>query len=381
MNLNRQNYEEFFLLYADHELSAQDRKTVDCFVQANPDLQEELLLLCQLRIKPEPAVQFEPKSALYRHTTQEDFAVQGDPMQMLLLYLDGELDAENKAGVEDLIAQDDRLNQELALLRQTRLTPDQAVVFPHKDLLYKRQSGTSPRGIWWLRAAAAAVVLLAASWLIVDRSVTQRRPANRLHPDLISSPRPQPIGARKTGDLVTSSSAGTLHNSMIKKSLNRIEANRQLESKRNLTSHAPVAQQRQEAAQDDGAEASATAQRAVRVTLPRVTQPAERSIQEPTASLGQGTEPLVMELMSGAQVVTGQAAAAKNVASAKVGATAMDELAQNREDDINFFVFSTNKNSMRGLVRKVSRVFDKMTNADDENKRGLLVGNFQIPLK
>ena len=46
-NINRHNYETFFLLYIDNELSVTEKKTVDEFVDANPDLQEELIMLQQ----------------------------------------------------------------------------------------------------------------------------------------------------------------------------------------------------------------------------------------------------------------------------------------------------------------------------------------------
>jgi hypothetical protein len=47
------NYEEFFLLYLDNELSAADRASVEAFAASHPALQEELELLLDTRLKPE----------------------------------------------------------------------------------------------------------------------------------------------------------------------------------------------------------------------------------------------------------------------------------------------------------------------------------------
>jgi hypothetical protein len=43
--------------------------------------------------------------------------------------------------------------------------------------------------------------------------------------------------------------------------------------------------------------------------------------------------------------------------------------------------FSAKKNTMRGIFRKVTRVFDKTTNVDNDSKPGVLIGNLQVPLK
>jgi hypothetical protein len=65
MDINRNNYETFFLLYLDHELGQADKLAVESFLSENADLQKEFILLQQTISSPEEMV-FEPKELLFR---------------------------------------------------------------------------------------------------------------------------------------------------------------------------------------------------------------------------------------------------------------------------------------------------------------------------
>lgn len=52
----------------------------------------------------------------------------------------------------------------------------------------------------------------------------------------------------------------------------------------------------------------------------------------------------------------------------------------NNVEYINIANTSVNKNKLRGLFRKVSRVLEKTTNADDNNKHSLAIGNIHVSL-
>jgi anti-sigma factor RsiW len=65
MDINRNNYENFFLLYLDRELNEADRNTVEKFLNENTDLQREFALL-QKTIQWPADILFEQKESLYR---------------------------------------------------------------------------------------------------------------------------------------------------------------------------------------------------------------------------------------------------------------------------------------------------------------------------
>ncbi|HNU86863.1 MAG TPA: hypothetical protein PKJ94_01145 [Ferruginibacter sp.] len=156
MNIDRHNYETFFLLYVDKELSAADRKAVELFVQENPDLQMELSLLQDTVLNADDVV-LEKKDWLY----MEDgiSALQ----ENLLLYADDELSAADKKTVEALLATDKSAAAEWNSLRQAKLEPETSIVFADKRSLYRTEA-TRVVGMKWWRVAAAAILLGFGLW-------------------------------------------------------------------------------------------------------------------------------------------------------------------------------------------------------------------------
>lgn len=81
----------------------------------------------------------------------------------LLLYADDELLPADKRSVEALLATDKKARGEWAILKQTKLQPDMAVVFADKKSLYRKEGGKIVGFKWW-RAAAAAILLGLGLW-------------------------------------------------------------------------------------------------------------------------------------------------------------------------------------------------------------------------
>ena len=87
--INRENYEEFFLLYVDGELSATEKQAVELFVQEHTDLGFELDLLKQVQLSAEQ-IDFPGKSLLYHG--EGTVAADAEMEEQVLLYIDHELD-------------------------------------------------------------------------------------------------------------------------------------------------------------------------------------------------------------------------------------------------------------------------------------------------
>jgi hypothetical protein len=221
--INRINYEDYFLLYADNELLPAQRQEVEAFVLQHPDLAGEFHALQNTRLTPD-SISFNWKGNLYKSTTEqpivarenceeyfilyydnelstaekkavEDFVAaqpetrenfelfgqlslnmgeeqpfpeiaglyrlpSGDSYTKMLSYLDGELSAGEAASFEADMLQHDALKKEFALFSQTKYSPDTSVRFPNIQSLYRKEKRKTPVIPLWLRMAAAASVLV-----------------------------------------------------------------------------------------------------------------------------------------------------------------------------------------------------------------------------
>ena len=69
MDIDRNNYEEYFLLYADNELTDSEKADVLMFLKENKDLEEEFRMIHYTISKPDANVELADKSFLFRNNT------------------------------------------------------------------------------------------------------------------------------------------------------------------------------------------------------------------------------------------------------------------------------------------------------------------------
>ncbi|MFZ4056754.1 MAG: hypothetical protein ACOYKE_01385 [Ferruginibacter sp.] len=157
IDINRHNYEMFFLLYVDKELSAEDCLLVENFVQQNPDLAAELKQF-EATVLHQPVISFFDKSALLRS------AVFNSPIQdKLLTAIDQELPEDELQALQEIIETNPIVKDAWTVLQQCKLDASEEIIYPNKANLYQTEKH-KVRPVFWWRIAAAAMLIGAGTW-------------------------------------------------------------------------------------------------------------------------------------------------------------------------------------------------------------------------
>lgn len=158
MNIDRHNYEMYFLLYVDNELSAAERCAVEKFVSENIDLRTELELLKQTAL-PADEIIFSAKYDLYKTEWSPDLL-----QEQMLMQLDKELEPSQMNLLATEIAANNDLQREWNILQQTKLDPNEQIVFENKRSLYRHERDNVVTIRFW--RAAAAILLIGTTLFI-----------------------------------------------------------------------------------------------------------------------------------------------------------------------------------------------------------------------
>ena len=371
--ITRNNYEEFFLLYVDNELSPAEREDVERFVEAHPDLKEEWELLRQCRITPGEMPVFPGKESLLREEGPSLIDLTNYET-WFLSYIDGELDGSARQAVTGFIQQHPGKGIELQRLQQTVSIPDNTIVFPHKESLYRREE----RKTAWMpfvRIAAAALILGAIGLVFFHpfRKNSTSTPPIAIRPS--SSPvaigpsipstaadtAPSDKGSSTAGS-AASTSEPTASAPVIKKHLAAVtprivDTLHLYKSKQSpLDNEQPVTP------------GNTTEPALAKVDLP-VPDKSIASVKMPPAintPVGNPDLPKVITQDPKASFAT-QALLSHEVAYTDDGA--MDEAASPR------------KNKLRGIFRKVTRALEKPASRAEDDDRKVLIGGFQFALQ
>ena len=371
--ITRDNYEAYFVMYVDDELSAADRKAVENFVQHHPDLEEELVMLQQSVLRADEHIVFEQKELLFKVSDTPILINEHNYEQYFVLYGDDELTNEEKDKVEQFVHHNPKHQTEFELIQQAKLVADNTLTFPDKTYLYRTEEDDS-RVVafpWWRLTAAAIALLVIGSlaWYIsvhtTQPEVAKRIPSTNSSSDSnakpVIAPKNNNEGIRSTPDnemVVVETPASGDPNRDIKQPGETITKNSS--NKKNISKPRNIQQ-------------------------PEYVQHKSKQQPAPTAADNEKrflAKPVDVVLGNSYERPVVKSAIAQHPISEPIAVHTVAEEPKDETDQTPTYVLNTsiNKTPLRGFFRKVSRVVDKVTH-DDNGKGGIRIASFEIAVK
>lgn len=179
MEINRNNYEQYFLEAFEGSLDAVMQEQLVVFLEENPDLAEEFESFSLVTLPEDTTTVLGAKDFLKKEVIGDDNAD-----RFYAAWLEGDLTGGQRAETEAFAASDPGRQHQFELMQQTRLEPDMQIRFPRKSSLKRHTLGPVVRRLWYAMPAAAVVLIMAGLFFTwTPRSPLQEMIAE--HPQLL----------------------------------------------------------------------------------------------------------------------------------------------------------------------------------------------------
>jgi hypothetical protein len=173
--INRHNYESFFLDYLEGNLTAEKEKELIDFIEANPDLKEELNGWEDIKVASKDQIIFPGKSSLKK--TDSVFPMATPFEEQCIAKLEGDLNKREGTRFDQELKEDNSKHKTYKIYEKTRLLPDYSIVYPNKNDL-KTISGKDEKlfklPFYTILASAASIALIVG--LFFNTKTDQTKP-------------------------------------------------------------------------------------------------------------------------------------------------------------------------------------------------------------
>src|ERR1035437_494503 len=129
MNINKNNYEAFFLDYHEGNLSPQQVADLLLFVEQHPELKEEFESFENFTLEDLSSIEFENKSHLKKQITLEN------KDDYFIRSVENTLNTTEKGLLTNFIKQHPQFLYDLELFNKTKLSVDDSIKFENKNEL------------------------------------------------------------------------------------------------------------------------------------------------------------------------------------------------------------------------------------------------------
>lgn len=153
MNINRENYELWFIDFLDGKLGEEAQKELKVFLKKHPDLEKELNDFKEIRLQPE-AISFEGSDSLQK--TEPDLMGISRPDYLLIKQMEEGLNQKEETDFADAIRNDENLIVRGKEFQFSKLIAAE-ILFPGKSSLLRRTVGQLFFRIGRVAASAAII--------------------------------------------------------------------------------------------------------------------------------------------------------------------------------------------------------------------------------
>lgn len=359
MNIDRHNYEEWFMRFADNELSEAEQQAVQAFAAANPDLQIELQFFLQCKLDPSEEIVYVHKADLLQPAPIHAH----NYTEWLVASADGELTAEEQQVLDAFLLRNPAYRSELDIICSLKLEPDTSLVYPDKQELYRHEEERRVVPIRWWTIAAAAMLILVAGFLWLTRE-NDKLPIKEL--------------ASQTGV-----AAGTTESAKLPgKEGNKEKTTNPATLQQTGTSKEenPTGQaQTKSALQVDPAQGQVARTTPIAEVPVKTVEPSEDPSMKATSIVVPEQKTSLIAAVQAPVIDLPDTRLVPEEKTSNVVYYASSTMDESQHVDVLNTEVST-KNSMRGLLRRASRIISKRNNSNS-NGRGLLIGGFEIAVR
>lgn len=168
--INQENYEIWFLDFAEGNLSERQVDLLMNFISQHPELEAEFNDLELIELPVDDSFAFPEKEKLKRPLKADILLTKED--QLLIGELEGDLSAAETKELQQRLRKQPSLQKDQKIYHKTQLSPDLAVKMPDKEALKRRERKVIPLRLI-VQIAAAFLLLIVMIFALKKGSVTE----------------------------------------------------------------------------------------------------------------------------------------------------------------------------------------------------------------